>query len=614
MDEVGVAPGGRWVFLVASWFGLATGLLEGAGFLVLQRLGGLGRRVVVHSVSVEIVWISTVFNLLLFNLVALALLLGARVFPRISLARLAVSVFSVMACEALLVLALDGHMHLAAVIILGAGVGLTLARWLSAHETAAVRFWRRTLPGLGAAGLVALVGIEGATGIRERLAVASLPVAPPASPNVLVILADTLRADHLSGYGYARPTSPNIDRIAREGVLFEQAFSASSWTAPSHASLLTGLYPARHGVGLRRPTTLQDGRFPTLPEALHARGYRTAAFSANLFWFTRTNGFGRGFIRFEDYFQSIPDMAVRTIYGRGIEMLVFRPLGFQDIPARRRASDINRALFHWLDRDPDKPFFAFLNYMDTHDPYLPPPPYRGRFSTSANPGGLINERIGLADVRLTPAQRQGEVDAYDGAITYLDEHIGRLVEQLRARADTTIVVITADHGESFGEHGLFAHANSLFSPELHVPLIFASPGHIPREVRVARPVTNVDVAATVMDLVGARPGVLPGVPLRRLWEKPDAALDWAYPMAELEQVPWAPKNAPARHGSMRAVVTPRWHYILHEKLEARLYDRENDPGEQVDLAARPDMRPVTERLRAHLLEGSISGRAPTESR
>ena len=262
---------------------------------------------------------------------------------------------------------------------------------------------------------------------------------------------------------------------------------------------------------LSRPGALEDGRFPTLAQALRDRGYRTAAFSANLFWFTSTNGFARGFIRFEDYFQSIADMAFRPVYGRSFEKLVLRRLGVDDIPARRRADDINRSVLRWIDRDPDRPFFAFLNYMDTHDPYLPPAPYRGRFSPSPNPGGLVNEHAGRAGLRLTPQQLQGEIDAYDGAIAYLDDQVGQLVEALRRRGlgERTLLAITADHGESLGDHGLLTHASSLFSAELHVPLIFAGAG-VPAGVRVARPVTHAALAATVLDLVGGDPGGFPG--------------------------------------------------------------------------------------------------------
>jgi arylsulfatase A-like enzyme len=592
------------VFAVATWFGLTAGLLEGAVFMLSQRLGWLGQELVVNSVTLEIVWVAALFNLLLFNAVAVALLGLASIVRRLPLATAAVFLFSAMASEDLIVLTLTGHLHAYALVILGIGLGATVTRWARRREHVAFRFWRRSLPWVGAAALIALVGIQGGFWVRERLALAALPPMRSDAPSVLVIVADTLRADHLSAYGYARPTSPNIDRIAGQGVLFEQAFAASSWTAPSHASVLTGLYPSQHGVEWHHSAALVGARYPTLAEALRDRGYRTAAFSANIFWFTRARGFDRGFIRFEDYFRSIGDAADRPIYGRIVEKLVLRRLGFEDIPGRRRAADINRSLLRWIDRDPGRPFFAFLNYMDTHDPYLPPRPYRTRFSKLANPGGLLNERV-RREVPLGSEQQQGEIDAYDGAVAYVDDQIGMLVQGLRHRglADRTLLVITADHGESLGERGLFLHANGLSPQELHVPLIFVQPGRLPSAARVARPVTNAALPASVMDLVGGDPSVFRARSLRPLWENPGGQPNWPDPIAEIARIPWALPKAPARRGWMKAMVTPRWYYVLHQESGAELYDRETDPGQRVNLAQQRDMSPLVGNLNAQLLRG-----------
>ena len=461
------------------------------------------------------------------------------------------------------------------------------------------------------AALVALVGVEGGNWARERFAVSGLPAARPESLNVLVIVVDTLRASHLSGHGYHRPTSPNIDRIARQGVLFEHAFATSSWTSPSLASLLTGFYPSQHGVDLGRQNEI---RFLTLGEALRARGYRTAAFSANLFWFTRTNGLGCGFIRFEDYFQSVEDMAVRPIYGRALHKVVFRGLGFDDIPARRRAADINRALLRWIDRDRDRPFFAVLNYMDTHDPYLPPLPYRNRFSTSRNPGGIINEHIGRAGLPLTAEQARNEIAAYDGGIAYVDDHIGSLLEELRRRGlpERTVLVITADHGESLGDHGLFTHASSLFTGEIHVPLIFAGPRLHPgwRARRTTR-----DERCGASERAGPRRGRswrLPAAPAQAALGEPGRPSRLGIPDRGVRYSnPRAPLNAPTRDGSMKTLITPRWQYIVHETLGDALYERQSDPRQQLNLAGRPEMAGIVETLRSQLLGALSHGGTPT---
>jgi arylsulfatase A-like enzyme len=276
-------------------------------------------------------------------------------------------------------------------------------------------------------------------------------LASPDTPNILLIVIDTLRSDHLSSYGYERSTSPTIDSLAEQGVLFENTFSTSPYTAPSHASLLTGRYPREHGAQwiTRRP--ILDDRYPTLPQALKARGYRTAAFSANRFWFTREQGLGRGFIHFEDNFHSPGDMAVRTFYGRKFEEFILRRL-FEDYPWRQQARDINNSVVHWLQRDPDIPFFAFLNYFDAHDPYFPPQPYRSEFSALENPGGIVNSYQNRYSPKLTPQELQNEIDAYDGAISYVDDHIAQLLAEIRrlGLGDNVLVIITSDHGKPLG--------------------------------------------------------------------------------------------------------------------------------------------------------------------
>src|SRR5262249_52096907 len=179
----------------------------------------------------------------------------------------------------------------------------------------------------------------------ETRALSQLPVSLPGAPNVLLIVVDTLRADHLSVYGYARPTSPNIDRLAGNGLLFRNAVSASSWTLPSHASMLTGLYPHSHGA--EAEDNLGTG-FRTLAEALSAEGYRTAGFSANG-TFSRRRGFGRGFIHFEDDFQNLPGMSRETAFGYRLEEILSRLHLLDDKPGRLRAEQINRSALHWID-------------------------------------------------------------------------------------------------------------------------------------------------------------------------------------------------------------------------------------------------------------------------
>jgi arylsulfatase A-like enzyme len=592
------------ILSIALWLGLLTGLVEGLSLWLLQRLGWLsGPVVTLLGASPEIIWISAVFDLLLFGLVGLILGLLTRAFPRLPFLRLAAFLFFLLACFDWMAVLLGGRMKVYAMFVLALGLAFEAARRFSKHQAGLLRFWRRSLPVLGGTTLIALVAIQGGAWLKEARAIAALPAAAPASPNILVILVDALRADHLSNYGYERPTSPNIDRIAHQGTLFENAFSTSSWTKPSHASLLTGRYTYEHeteGWGSL------DDRYPTISEVLQARGYRTGAFSANVWVFSRRYGFGRGFVHFEDHYRTINSDVVNTLYGRIIEYYVFhRVLGIDHKIDRRSAQDINQALLRWIERDPDRPFFAFINYYDVHDPYMPPQPYRSMFSELEKPGGLINTDWDMDHIYmpLTPEQLQGEIDAYDGAIACVDEHIGQLFSELHRRGMTenTLIVITSDHGDMFGEHGLFEHTNSLYREVIHVPLIFWWPGHLPTATRISQPVTNAALPATLMVLTGEdEQTMFPNSSLTRSWENHDGDLNWSYPIAELAQQGWVPVQNPSAHGAMRSVMSPRWHYITHEKFGEELYDWQVDPKELTNLAESSEFRSVADRFRTYL--------------
>jgi arylsulfatase A-like enzyme len=428
-------------------------------------------------------------------------------------------------------------------------------------------------------------GSPEATPTQDQLKI-HLAAAPPDPPNILFIVIDTLRADHVSSYGYERSTSPNIDNLAKQGALFEKAFSTAPYTAPAHASLLTGRYPHDHGVQWVTRKPIFDGRYLTLPEALRARGYRTAAFSANRFWFTREQGFGRGFTRFDDTFRSPVKMATRTIYGHTIEETIIKGI-FEDYPWRRRASEVNSSVLRWLKQDSAKPFFAFLNYFDVHDPYFAPQPHRSRFSVLENPGGILNSYQDRFNPKLTPQQIQNEIDAYDGAISYVDDHIARLLTQIQdlGLGNNLLVIITSDHGEAFGEHGTFLHPNSVYLEEIHVPLVLWQPGRIPAGVRVSQPVTNAALPATIMHLI-AKGGqdVFPIQSLTPFWENPEALPDSPLPLVEMEHWPWMYQKAPSSQGAMRSLISPKYHYIEHETLGTELYDWQQDPQELRNLA------------------------------
>jgi len=587
----------RDVLLIAAWFGLATGLIEGSLFVAFQRLGR------VMHVTADIVWIATVFDLVLFGLLGSLLVVMARLFPTLPVTQFSVSCSTFFALADWLAIAFYERISSYGIALLAAGLAAAFTRWFSARQPLAMGFFRKTWKWLALLALLAGAGVLAGEWVPERVALAKLRPGSADLPNVLVIVVDALRADHLSSYGYGRRTSPNIDRLAQRGVLFENAFAASSYSLASHASLLSGLYPHQHRAQWDHPMGFRDCHCLTLAEALRSRGYRTAAFSANPFWFTHEYGFDRGFIRFGDYFHSLADMALRTLYGRAIEHGILVRVGWDDIPGRKRAPDVNRAALRWIEGEPGKPFLVFLNYFDAHDPYLPPHPYRGRFSSMEEPGGTINEEVRGLTPKLTPAQRQGEIDAYDGAIAFVDEYVGRLVAALQDRglAKQTVIVITSDHGEAFGEHGMYMHGHSLYREVIHVPLIFWYPQLVPPHISVTRPVSNAAIPATIMKLVTAGgDAAFPGRPLNELWERPAASAAWPYPVSELVKWPRGPKGFPSSRGAMKSLVSPSWHCIVHDTLGLELYDTRHDNDESHNMGhdegARDAVRACTSQL------------------
>lgn len=591
---------------VAAWFGLVTGLLEGISRTVLQSLGGVSWEMLLSAASVKIIWVAPFFYIFLFSLGGAVLALLNGVVPRLPMARAAVFLFGLAGFAD--VLSSSGRLSQWGVGMLALGLAVVLTRWFKAHEKPALRFWRRSVAWVAVLAVLSFVGIEAGIRLEEQRAIAALPAAAPGTPNVLIIVVDTLREDHLSLYGYSRKTSPNLERLAAQSVLFENAIATSSWTLPSHASMLTGLYPSAHGAEVHP----LDKRHVVLPEALRGRGYRTAAFSANTLMFTQAYGFGRGFIRFEDSFQKPHDMFVRTLLGRQLQKRVIRPLGDKDIPSRKRAAEINQALLRWLDQNQGRPFFAFLNYFDVHDPYLPPQPYRGKFSKRPNPGGVFNSFINQVSPSLfTPEVLEDEIAAYDGSIAYVDAQIGQLLAELdrRSLSQDTILIITSDHGESLSEHGLFCHRTSLYGEQLEVPLIIRWPGKIPAGKRVETPVSLASLPATVMSLTGAgERGPFPGPSLVPLWTEANPPADWPYPWAELAACPEDRSSPflPCFIGALKAIVTPDWYFIYHEKQAPQLFDAKKDRAQLHNLAETPEGQKVVAEFLARVRENHKS--------
>ncbi len=587
-------PTGR-MLLLAACFGIITGVVEGFGLWAFHGLPWfvLNSRIP-EGVSVEILWISPIVNLLLFLVLGLVLATIGRLFPRIPTLRVALFLFSFMAIVDWA--GLTGRVGPIAMLVLATGFGTVITgRLYPKSETVLSAAPRVVKLGI-AATVFLLVAVEGGIRLREQIATSHLPAASKSSPNVLVILVDTLRADHLSSYGYGRPTSPHVDAIAQQGVLFEDAVSTSSWTLPAHQSLLTGRYPHEHGPLREQPL---NQSYPTLAQVLDDRGYRTGAFSANTDFFNRRAGFDRGFLHFEDYFYSVADATYRTFWGR----LVFHDyvgglLGLDELPGRKKAADVNRSLLHWIDRDHEKPFFAFINYFDIHSPYVPEQPYRDKFADRAQ---VVQCEATLAQrlnplhrgtefdqlMRLSPACFQLQVDRYDGGISYIDDQIASLFSELASRGldKDTLIVITSDHGESFREHGLVTHGTSLYRELTWVPLIYWWPGHIPSGMRIDRPISGTaSLPATILDLLGEpNQKDFPVPSLAQLWNQPGISPDWPYPLSEMAQDLFIPPQYPAYKGWLKSITDPQWHLIVSQADPAQLYRYPEDRAESQNL-------------------------------
>ncbi|HEV8612106.1 MAG TPA: sulfatase-like hydrolase/transferase [Gemmatimonadales bacterium] len=301
---------------------------------------------------------------------------------------------------------------------------------------------------------------------------------------------------------------------------------------------------------------------------------------ANLYYCGRESGLSRGFVHYEDYALSAAMVVWSMSLGQVILAVpaVRRLVGMRDILARKRASDINRALLSWIDsRKGERPFFAFLNYFDAHSPYTPPAQYAAAFApTEPRQNPQIETRLAWSE-----AEIERQHNAYDASLSYLDSQLDSLFRALDQRGllDNTLIILASDHGEEFYEHGVMGHGNSLYLPGIAVPLVLWGRGW-PQGVRVRHPVTLRNIPATVMDYLNLD-NPFPGRSLARHWLAPLQAV--ACPDSVVSAVNFAPrlpKAYPVGGGSLRSVVSDRFHLILRSDLTEELFELESDPWER----------------------------------
>lgn len=326
-------------------------------------------------------------------------------------------------------------------------------------------------------------------------------------PNIILISIDTLRADHVSCYGYKRHTTPCLDQIAEEGVLFEKSYTTAAWTPPGHGSMLTGLYPSQHGAMGKNKIRKA---VPTLAEKLMNNGYITAGFVNNS-QVGELVGLNRGHQTFNELWKGI---ASKTIIDRGMRY-VYRKAIKTLHRSDKGAGKTIRHVKSWLKDNVhcDVPFYLFIHFIEPHNPLNPPNPFRSKFLKEVSRNGYNKNIVKLVannpliclsdDIKPSPVDMNLIRALYDAEIAYTDYKIKELMNYLKELKvyDNTLIIITSDHGEHFGEHGLYSHVASLYEPVLHVPLIMRYPNVFKRGIRDIHIVQTIDIFPTVMEII-----------------------------------------------------------------------------------------------------------------
>jgi arylsulfatase A-like enzyme len=464
-----------------------------------------------------------------------------------------------------------------------------------------------------------------------------------ASGDVLFVVMDTVRKDHLSVYGYDRPTTPNLSAFAEDATVFEEAVAPAPWTLPVHASLFTGLYPSQHGASQETPylegaTTLAETLSPT-----HA----TSCYSSNA-WITPYTHLTDGFDDQDNFFEMMPGGVLSGPIARAwkalndndslrrvADWMVSVGNRFHEYFASAEGADSKTpqvidatAEFVGDAADRSDPFFSFLNLMDAHLPYHPPEEYAAEFAPGVDSTDVCQNskeyNCGARDI--DDAEWADIEGLYDAEIRHIDAELGRLFDEMRAQGtyEETMIVVCADHGELFGEHGLYGHEFNVYDPLVNVPLLIKHPAL--DAGRREDQVELLDLYHTVLDHCGAdaADATQPLDPTRSLLSEryrefeggPDhperVAVDPAYafveyyrPVVELKQL--ENKAAAADidldedsrfYSRMRAARRPDGKYVRNERIPDECYALDVDPGETEDLVGSDD--PLVETVEATL--------------
>ena len=446
------------------------------------------------------------------------------------------------------------------------------------------------------------------------------PSFPVNRPNVLVIVMDAVRADHLPLYGYERDTTPNIRNLAKEGTLFTRSFCPSASTLATNASIFTGMYASIHGAHYSKNAPnakpLSD-KFTILAKVLSDKGYLTMGIVSNFIYLSRNFHMDQGFEYFDSrmkahFFKKTQPFYLRSLV-RQILALIFPTHDYHVV--YRKAEEINSVVFHLLDKlkKVKKPFFMFINYMDAHRPHIPPSPfdtlYPGKSEDiKTDQNNLMSRKIMSFKRSITVKERNHLISQYDGGINYIDFNIGNLIARLKKLClyENTLIIITSDHGEAFGDRNLMEHGVSVYEDQVYIPLIIKYPNNKDQRI-VNNLVSSVDIMPTILDVTGCEiPANIQGTSLLKLGlVKTRSLISESFSDYSRLNLHVRPSR------TERAIFSGPYKFISSTTGKKELYDLSKDPNEKENLYRRDDniSKELERRLNQWL--NSVAVKAPS---
>lgn len=573
----------RDAFVIAASAAMIFGLLEGVILCISRYYPAI---FAAHKVSPHVLWVAPVLDLLLFLPAAAALMVLARIIQRWFHSPILLTAYGCFIFLGVFpVIAAAGVIHPVAAAVLAAGSAAFGWQQLRGFETRLTAYLGRGLIWVPVCVAAAGFGVTAYEKLNESWHLGQLPPAVSGRPNVLLIVLDTVRYDSFTRPKEKSLTS-HIDRFVSKGVRFDSAWSTSSWSLPSQASILTGRYPHEHGADW--PEFRLSQKHPTMAEYFAGHGYVTGAFSGNAAWIT-PEYLGRGFLRFEVYIKE--DLFRRTVYGRVLGKALGE-IGYQDSGRGKKAPELNRQFLRFVDQHQNRPFFAYLCYMDVNQYF-----HDRRFNSA------FRKIAPMVEVK----------QAYEQGLKLLDAQIGDLLVELERRRvlENTVVIVTSDHGESFAtaaidDHEPSGHGSSLYSEQVKVPLFVIFPGKLAGGQKINHAVSIRAIPATISRLVG-----LPDTPFHDALLLPP----------ELRKASWKDSDASVLatlnydNRNQQTLIFEPWQYIRDlngspKDRKEELYDLSADPAARNNLAPHHAALPSLRGRLSQQLAASSQGLRP----